>query len=385
MPVNSSAIEDREASIYRLPYQALHDTIFRNIEDMESFGLPPSDLPNVDIGYLVNDIENYRRMTLDLHRGALAGLDQVWTAAYQVDTSTAYDLLDNKNQYDSLIKEFKALYDLICPIEGGHIKLFTISTNDLKDYLFKNTTDNEKAYDLALQAKVLALLDDPRFSQAIWDRLDDAGKQALLNELLAEVAAIMNLGQIVDVSGNWPPLSLSLANLNSPNAYYSYYSIATNQITIFPSLMATNDLDLIMRAIFHETRHVYQFESAIDYYVTVQVQSGYLGEHQITNDQKIVLAVDTNSYTIAHPYVSNRTVMNWSNNFNDFIDIAPGTSSQALAEAFCNYVSQPLEFDAWSFSGMLEPEVFKKLESNEDNLYKLNPSYPGSWNVPQKP
>ena len=256
------------------------------------------------------------------------------------------DALEDAHAEFSLQEETSA-YRLCaeqCPVEAKHT-----DANHMCSYI--DLSYDEKSYDLLMQQKVHALLDEPEFSEKVWKSLNKGEKQMFLNDLLARVQEVMG----TDISGG-----IVFSKTNHPKGYYAVYSRAYNCIFFYPNLMKKNDYHFLVSAVFHEARHAYQWESVVDWY-----QLKWFRE----SDMSCMTFVDRHGEPIStiyaekdfaprHPHTSEYTAMIWRENFSNQVLQAhtdSGSPNVLWKFQYQQYLESPIESDANSFAEQLEP------------------------------
>ena len=316
--------------------------------NMASLKKPLTSLALMPTSLCEATAERYQNTVAQMYHDSIFELQSIFQDVYQVEVDTVPMIQASIDDYVSFAKELEALCDLIRPVDG-QIKLMTLSVSDLFTHLLTNSFNNERAYDLLLQKKVLALLNDHEFSQRVWEYLKtDAEREDFLNRLFERVREIMGLSS---------ETRLVFAAENS-NDYYASLDRAHDTIFLYPALLGTKDRERIMRALFHEARHAYQWECVIDWY-----QVKWFGEgmpamaHKDENDTIIRGYFPDDNYVTRHPYTSEETAAIWRDNYENQVPTKPRKP----------YLESPIEFDANSFAAI------------EENLRGLNPKEPGVW------
>jgi hypothetical protein len=357
----------------RLAFDAIQHTMDDNAQDtaladdLSQVALAYQELVGrrVDMSLLVGGVRDFDSELAGGHTKSKNELKQIWHDVHMVDRAAAGAIAMLKDEVAAAVAEYAALVALLQPVDG-RIPLQDMSADGLREYLMGNCPNNEQAYDRRLQEAVLSLLDDPEFSQEVWDSLDEQGRQDFLERLLARVQGLM---------GTQINPEIVFAAQDHPKGWLGNYDPDKNQIVLYPVLF-DKDRDFIMRSIFHEARHGYQAEAILDGDVIDWINRGGTGIYRNYHGNRFVEIDVSNGFTPRHPYVSQETVDAWTRNSKSYIYSPP--------RSFEEYVQQPREFDAWSFAGELEPDVFAGFYPDTDVLYNLHPPYPGSWHVPQR-
>ena len=381
-------------------YEGFRGTIIRNRDEMHkgfllsNYGITQETLdlarPYADVSVCEAIVERYQNKAAQMYQDSTIELFGVFEDVYQVEHDATADIQASKEDYISLVHELEALCDLIRPVDG-QIKLFSFSLSDLKAYLLANSYNNEKAYDLLLQQRVFALLDDPEFSEEVWANLDEAGRQAFLNRLLERIQEIM--GTSINAQIFFSPK-------NHKDGWRGSFDPATNTITIYPDCLRTANREQIMRTLFHEARHGYQWEVVEDWRIRQSLQGladkyrremengdqiyYTRGDDVLTPAEMLFETEQKIADTKRHLYTGDDTAVQWSYGFlhpvPSRLDDPNATYAQQMAQ-YKLYLESRLEWDSFSFAGQFTSDRFE----NNEMIYSLHPAVPGSWHELQKP
>ncbi|MCC8150608.1 MAG: hypothetical protein LIO96_03910 [Lachnospiraceae bacterium] len=210
-------------------------------------------------------------------------------------------------------------------IESGMLSLLTMLGLDDEYYRWKmgyETYNEEKAQeklmDEYLQATVLGLLSEDRYSEETWNAASLEERKEILQDFLVEINSIMG----TDVDEN---IIFSTSLSSGTRGYYTY---PDNTVTINENLLSASNAGsyAILRTLIHEMRHAYQ-HAAVD------------------NPENF--------------RVSAETLAQWEANFNDY--------KSASTDGYEAYVTQAIEYDAKSFAGQ------------DQDIAGYTPTYGGSW------
>ena len=135
--------------------------------------------------------------------------------------------------------------------------------------------------------------------------------------------------------------------------------------------MGSGDRESIMRTLFHEARHGYQSEVTSNWYDRL----------------------DDSTLPKTHPYTSDATAQIWYDSSTGPKPKPPPAlgpkptckEKKQYEEEYREYyileVQRPVQYDAMSFAGQVNPEYM-----GEDVYYELNPPHIGSWDgIPPRP
>jgi hypothetical protein len=330
------------------------------------------------IPYLAGDVDEYYATLLDKNNTTKAQLASIFAKAAEADAAHAAKfrgLAEGIEAAAEGMRRLAALWD----DSAGRPAVFGSAGAFAARCHAEFAQSLEAAYDRLLQGRVLALLSDPEFSLEAWEALDRDGKEAFLNRLLARVQAI--LGTSCE-----PLIRLLSPQRASTLAWRGYDSASGNHFVAidaedFDRLIGEGPegREALMRAVFHEARHVYQAEVMDDYNDRLRVaghREAY-GSGTIINLYSSATPIPSDSAgPLRHPLTSDDTAWHW---------IHDTTASDSRGDSradFLAYVGTTVEYDAWNFSGEFAQMVEGSKLSKEE-LEGMNIQYSGSWGVPQ--
>jgi hypothetical protein len=126
--------------------------------------------------------------------------------------------------------------------------------------------ESEDEYDYWMQERAFELLNQSRYSEAVWNTLTDEERKTRLAEFLAELQGI--LGTSANPSISYEPEEPIIPSFRSYGVYYHNGGTADEIIyppkTIYvnPANFAEGDSYDLYNTVMHELRHCYQFETA---------------------------------------------------------------------------------------------------------------------------
>ena len=298
-----------------------------------------------DISSYGGDIKKYQDSIIDKKNTSAEQLNKIWENVYAVDATYEARAVALTDQARQLSDVYLAQAEIINPAPASGKKMpFLLSEADYQAQLaalrslgeaWKQTyltRDIERQNDLRMQEEIDELLKAKGYTNDKWNAMTEAEKLAALEALIPEINRILgsNIDEATVNTMHEPPDANGLITV-------AFYSPATNQMTI--NLAALNDPSLsamMLQTIVHETRHAYQWE-------TVSKPGSHI--------------------------VSPETQSRWDWNFqpgnyrNGIQD--PDETAAGIVDDYNAYVSQPLEYDAFSFA--------------HNGLNNVTPVYPGSW------
>ena len=301
----------------------------RDIEDENQLGLfdwiSDFSIPE-DIASYQEDIAAYHRSILDKKNTSAAQLDAIWTNVYEVDANSAQNFQKASESIASLCADFQKLADALNPQSPSSVNGVPMLLRG-SDWLTFASAASERAADLKMQEQYLALLEEERFSRAVWDAATEEERKALLQKFYVEVQGILGTSAEVELHFGRLGLVDNSKPRSQENTYRGgQYLDSENRVEINTDMMMDSELGYqSYRLIAHELRHCYQYE--------------------------------TTSNSWSHN-VSKITREIWANN-----QLPENIKSVENGED--EYRTQPIEWDAYGFAGGQKPGLASE--------------YPGSW------
>jgi len=349
------------------------------------------------------DIAKYHEFILSIKNTTKSEIDQIWEEVYRCEHEHVVRIRELKDRIREVTREFSLLADVMDsnypggrPIEG--------STKALS-FLFHESINTEREYDLYLQQQLEKLMNDERFSQESWNRCKTtAEREALLNEFFAEVQKIMGIE--LDIT----EIQFIKQKEGVGGTFSAREITGKSHIEIDPDWLMTGSREALLTGVIHECRHAYQYEVGDDYVhrnnlppiritnngdgtKTLEVNGVTLivderspivlrndnGEVFYSEDPSIPVTVPQpeNTNSLRHPFTSDTTAEHWK--YDPYVPSHDASGNPQIIR----YVSCTREYDAWAFSGQLDSqEVFTNWVSDSYDINDLNPTYEGHWGRP---
>jgi hypothetical protein len=205
-----------------------------------------------DIRDYANEIEKYYTDIVDHKHYSEKKIKAIFEAANRTDAYYASKIAESSVEINRFRKGIQELSSIIDPSAvGGGVSILEMSTAEFGQYMMSKVDDEgereiERINDHLMQKKVLALLEEERFSKDVWKNASKDERQEILREFYARVNEIMGTSatgiEFSDEEGN----------------EYGHYSPGTHLVTINTDHINSYEL---LPTIFHELRHAYQHDA----------------------------------------------------------------------------------------------------------------------------